>query len=314
MIAIIEGSEKKFGIAIERFKNIPFTFAMEDVPGELADRMLSKFTEKKDGETICDWSCRGPTLLLRAAAWNPTEKLYARVKEGDLRTKFIVKKELGSKVNIVYGEEMHFDKIIMNPPYDWSLHLKILNEAIKYGTEVVNLSPIRWLQDPLAEYKQGSDWKKFENIRNRIVTVDEIKMVDATTLFDAAFSMNIGILYINEKGGWKRHENTIINKVVNKINIAISDVMSINESDGWRVRIKKLMPIPSNRPKGTAVEYTRLYLCHQSLSWVYKDGYQNSIHWSENKLTGAGGPKLYTKKDKIPYSIKFSTENEAKNF
>ena len=143
MIAVIEGSEKKFGIAIERFKNVPFTFAMEDVPAELADRMLSKFESKKDGETICDWSCRGPTLLLRAAAWNPTAKLYARVKEGDLRTKFIIEKELGSRVNIIYGEEMHFDKIIMNPPYDGSLHLKILSEAIKHGTEVVNLSPIR---------------------------------------------------------------------------------------------------------------------------------------------------------------------------
>ena len=52
---------------------------------------------------------------------------------------------------------MNFDHIIMNPPYDKNLHLKILQEAIKHSDDVVNLSPIRWLQDPLAEYKKNSD-------------------------------------------------------------------------------------------------------------------------------------------------------------
>ena len=54
---------------------------------------------------------------------------------------------------------MHFDKIIMNPPYCRNLHLKILREAMKHGDEIVNLSPIRWLQDPLAEYKQGLKYR-----------------------------------------------------------------------------------------------------------------------------------------------------------
>ena len=52
-------------------------------------------------------------------------------------------------------------KIIMNPPYNRNLHLKILQEAMKHGDEIVNLSPIRWLQDPLAEYKKNSDWFRF---------------------------------------------------------------------------------------------------------------------------------------------------------
>ena len=45
---------------------------------------------------------------------------------------------------------MKFDCIIMNPPYCRNLHLKILNEAICYSDDIVNLSPIKWLQDPLA--------------------------------------------------------------------------------------------------------------------------------------------------------------------
>ena len=66
--------------------------------------------------------------------------------------------------------------VIMNPPYDRSLHLKTLNKVIKAypESEIINLSPIRWLQDPLAEYKKNSDWKKFENIRKRIKSLDVV--------------------------------------------------------------------------------------------------------------------------------------------
>ena len=61
---------------------------------------------------------------------------------------------------------MKFDCIIMNPPYKRNLHLKILAEAIKRlkddDSKVVNLSPVRWLQDPLAKYKKNCDLKRFD--------------------------------------------------------------------------------------------------------------------------------------------------------
>ena len=69
---------------------------------------------------------------------------------------------------------MNFDHIIMNPPYDKNLHLKILQEAMRHSDDVVNLSPIRWLQDPLVEYKKSSDWFRFEDIRKKIETLDVI--------------------------------------------------------------------------------------------------------------------------------------------
>jgi type I restriction-modification system DNA methylase subunit len=47
-----------------------------------------------------------------------------------------------------------FDHIIMNPPYSRNLHLKILSNALDYSDDIVNLSPVRWLQDPLAELKK----------------------------------------------------------------------------------------------------------------------------------------------------------------
>ena len=88
----------------------------------------------------------------------------------------------------------------MNPPYDKNLHLKILREAMKHvkkdGGEIVNLSPIRWLQDPLAEYKRGSDWKKFEDIRKRISSLDILTKKETDALFGIACEP-IGIYTIN---------------------------------------------------------------------------------------------------------------------
>ena len=82
---------------------------------------------------------------------------------------------------------MKLDKIIMNPPYNGNLHLKILSHLISEypESEVVNLSPIRWLQDPLAEYKKNSDWKKFEDVRSRISSLDMLTKKET----DAAFGI-----------------------------------------------------------------------------------------------------------------------------
>ena len=77
-----------------------------------------------------------------------------------------------------WGEvQMKFDCIIQNPPYQRNLHLKILAEAIKHlkdeKSKVVNLSPVRWLQDPLAKYKKNSNWYRFqENIAKHIESLD----------------------------------------------------------------------------------------------------------------------------------------------
>jgi hypothetical protein len=108
----------------------------------------------------------------------------------------------------------------MNPPYDKNLHLKILREAIKHGDEIVNLSPIRWLQDPLAEYKRGSDWKKFGDVRERIESLEVIEGEEANKLFGIQHS-DLGIYHItNNAKGFHRETDysSIMKKIVTKAN------------------------------------------------------------------------------------------------
>ena len=91
---------------------------------------------------------------------------------------------------------MNFDKIIMNPPYDGNLHLKILEQAIsllKDDGNCINLSPIRWLQDPLAEYKKNSSWNKFYDIREKIESLDVVPMKEAIKQFNTDIPTDLGI-------------------------------------------------------------------------------------------------------------------------
>ena len=83
---------------------------------------------------------------------------------------------------------MKFDCIIQNPPYVRNLHLKILAEAIKHlkdnESKCVNLSPVRWLQDPLAKYKKNSDYHKFEDsVSKHIENLDVIDAAESNCIF-----------------------------------------------------------------------------------------------------------------------------------
>ena len=93
--------------------------------------------------------------------------------------------------------DMKFDCIIMNPPYSRNLHLKILAEAIKHLKDeksvCVNLSPVRWLQDPLAKYKKNCDLKRFEeSVAKHIDTLNVVSMAEANAMFGDNGGTRIG--------------------------------------------------------------------------------------------------------------------------
>ena len=103
-------------------------------------------------------------------------KLGFNVVKGDA-----LKQETYAKVkgliNQIKGEHMTINRVLMNPPYDGNLHLKVLETTLKAvkqnnpACEVVSIQPARWLEDLLANYKQNSDFKKFKtSIVDNIIT------------------------------------------------------------------------------------------------------------------------------------------------
>lgn len=111
-----------------------------------------------------------------------------------------------------------FDYAIMNPPYDRNLHLKFLEKVIKVAGKTVNISPVRWLQDPFAPYVKGSDLLKFEDsVAKKIESLEIIDAKQGSKLFDVSFAMNIGIYVCSDKGGYSySHRDSIIRKIVDK--------------------------------------------------------------------------------------------------
>ena len=191
-------------------------------------------------------------------------------------------------------------KIIMNPPYNRNLHLKILHEAMKHGDEIVNLSPIRWLKDPLAEYKKNSDWFRFEDIRKKIENIDIIPTEISNRLFDIGLLQPLGIYRITRKGGWKPfEEKELIKRCYNLIKNNLCKI-DHNMKDGWRIRVS----IISNNNHRTGVPNNLGKLI------IFKDGMRDGSPWYEfyqkNKWSKAT--------PEITDSIKFDSEDEAHNF
>ena len=122
-------------------------------------------------------------------------------------------------------KNMKFDVVIMNPPYYRNLHLKILEKVIPIADKVVNISPVRWLQDPLAKYKKNSDYNKFENsISKKIENIKIIPAVQSNKIFNISFG-DMAITLIGGGGfDYSRfNNNDFVNKIVNKCSLSIMD-------------------------------------------------------------------------------------------
>lgn len=202
---------------------------------------------------------------------------------------------------------MKFDHIIMNPPYCRNLHLKILNKAVCYSDDIVNLSPIRWLQDPLAEYKKNSDWKKFDNVRNHIESIDVISSSEACNAFSIEIFSDLGVYHLTDTGGlntkdfWKTVRTPAQVMMLNKLmqlKDSIADHTEKNKRDGIRVPVTSM---------GGNRGYRNVY---KELAYVI-DGCKDGKDWTKCKnMGGYEKPEGCT----LPLSIKFNTVVEAQNF
>ena len=175
-----------------------------------------------------------------------------------------------------------FDKIIMNPPYDRSLHLKILRQVMNKANEVVNLSPIRWLSDELAEYKKVSEYNKFADIRNRISNLEVIKSVDAENAFGIALPFDLGIYYITPTiTNYSFSKNRIVNKMMNKEGITIGLPTTLYSNR----RKRHFFPI---RIIGAGHNSNKEANMKIATKGIFEDGLQNGKDWKEVKGNTVG--------------------------
>ena len=194
----------------------------------------------------------------------------------------------------------------MNPPYDRSLHLKFLRKIIGISKNIVNISPLRWLQDPFHNDKR-STLKQYEDVARHIVDVEQVKNDGQ---FDIAIYSDLGIYVLkdtttnfNYNDYWKSFKTeediSLIEKISNNKSIRhLSDVVEVNKKDGIRVMIGIIAGNRGNSPVYKDIHYTI-------------DGKVNGKDWTECKNMGGYDKE---KGSALPNSIRFNTEQEAENF
>src|SRR5574344_571162 len=88
---------------------------------------------------------------------------------------------------------MHFDKIIMNPPYSGNLHLKILSHLISEypEAEVVCLHPYTWLSPTNIARPMGK-WRS--TLNGHCKSLDIVSHDEMNSLFGTGNSIETGII------------------------------------------------------------------------------------------------------------------------
>lgn len=91
---------------------------------------------------------------------------------------------------------MKFDICLMNPPYEKNMHLKFIRKILKIADNIINISPVRWLQDPFAMDKR-STLKQFEDVAKHIKNIDVSK--NDKENFDIIIYSDLGIYTLTKE-------------------------------------------------------------------------------------------------------------------
>ena len=158
----------------------------------LFDKHIPRFeNSRKDRKFLLLGICN-ESVMLKICALNPKAKYYIADQEILSETLPLLDKNLDFKFydsnldlyDIIKGIDMKFDCIIMNPPYDGQLHLKIFEEASKHLSKdgvCVSLSPTPWL----AKFNVNRPMAKYRKVFNgKIKHIEVIEHATANAMFD----------------------------------------------------------------------------------------------------------------------------------
>lgn len=228
---------------------------------------------------------------------------------------------LDKSIDVKYIEEldfkktdMKFDCIIMNPPYSRNLHIKILAEAIKHLKDeksvCVNLSPVRWLQDPLAKYKKNCDLKRFEeSVAKHIESLDIMSAQAAQNLFSIVLGADLGVYACRAKQyEIKDYSIWPFKAAVLEYIISHNPTYEQDKADGWRVRMP-VMTGASGRAHGCGDRPEILSSFGKLLA--FKDGKTEDGKWWYDCYKKN---QNFKPTPTITRSIKFDSKAEAENF
>ena len=216
---------------------------------------------------------------------------------------------------------MKFDCIIQNPPYKRGLHLKILAEAIKHLKDeksvCVNLSPVRWLQDPLAKYKKNSDYRKFEDsVSKHIESLDVILSKDAEKMFNIGLPFNLGIYCLKNKITKFEFPLTksqiYISDLVKRFNNTLANHIVFSVPNNYAVVLSMMCGGSGNRTEdsdGSWFAFNKKTF--EQYCYLNNARLDNGLSYYDNrKLTCWGNVKPKSEQN----NIQFNSENEARNF
>ena len=297
------------GKSVEIYKNL--TMANDTdyrTPPELIEKMINYFNnaglERED--TYFDPCCGTGSMLLylHEEYGIPLNNLYGV----DISPSNVELCHSIGLTNVICGDilkdikeirEMHFDKIIMNPPYDRSLHLKILRQVMNKANEVVNLSPIRWLQDPLAEMKGNrADYGRFADIRSKITSLEVVSASQMRKLFGSEEKEEGGIYYLTPEGGMNITPKPFISQgLFDKVNKPTYEgryrsINTVRTAEGKPNYTRPFVRVPNFYGNDAYAK-----------SWSFVISPNREIAMTPNK-----------KPSKVDATVNFNTQEEAENF
>ena len=216
---------------------------------------------------------------------------------------------------------MKFAIVVGNPPFG-SLHLKVIDSVIprlENGGAGCFIHPARWLEDPLAELKRNSDRIKFKGIVDRLEEVEIMDTITEEKVFGIIRNGDLMISKVRSQPTGKKIE-LYGNKARECIDVIVpyskthnlEGHVDVNQVDGWRVQIKALTAIDPHIHSMSEVD--RKGQCNvfgMNKHNVFHNGFDGDVEWMKTRrqTTGrkaSGAP--------LPYSIKFESEEEARNF